>query len=273
MFDVHYNNKSVPHDFFCNEPMILAHRGASAYAPDHTLEALRLALEQGADAIEADVHLSRDGHPVLHHGGDLSENTEGSGPIGRYTLSELRGFDAGHRYSPDGGVSFPYRGTGQSILTLAEALEAFPDTRFNLDIKERRAAEPTRRIVEQRGAGDRVLLASWYSWQRAPAVRDWPGPRSATLDQMLAFMLLHWTRTDAFWGKRVDALQLPERHWGLRVVTPRLVERAHDLGMRVHIWTVDEEADMERLLEWGIDGIVTKRPDTAARARERHLGK
>jgi glycerophosphoryl diester phosphodiesterase len=104
-------------------------------------------------------------------------------------------------------------------------------------------------------------------------MRDWTGPRSATLDQMLAFMLLHWTRTDGFWGARVDALQIPERHWGLRVVTPRLVQRAHALEIRVHIWTVDEEADMERLLEWGVDGIVTKRPDTAARARERHLGK
>jgi glycerophosphoryl diester phosphodiesterase len=259
--------------FFCNEPMILAHRGASAYAPDHTLEALRIAFEQGADAIEADVHLSSDGHPVLHHGGDLSENTEASGPVGRYTLSELRSFDAGHRYSPDGGISFPYRGAGQSIITLAEALEVFPDARFNLDIKERRAAEPTRRLIDQQGARDRVLIASWYSWQRGPAMRDWPGPRSATLDQMLAFMLLHWTRTDGFWGKRVDALQIPERHWGLRVVTPRLVERAHALGMRVHIWTVDQEADMERLLEWGVDGIVTKRPDAAARARERHLGK
>ena len=253
--------------------MILAHRGASAYAPDHTLEALRMALKQGADAIEADVHLSRDGHPVLHHGGDLSENTEGSGPVGSYTLSELRGFDAGHRFSPDGGVSFPYRGTGQSILTLPEALQAFPNTRFNLDIKERRAAVPARRVIDELDARDRVLLASWYSWQRGPALRGWPGPRSATLDQMLAFMLLHWTRTDGLWGRRVDALQIPERHWGLRVVTPRLVERAHALGMLVHIWTVDREADMERLLEWGVDGIVTKRPDTATKARERHLGK
>lgn len=253
--------------------MILAHRGASAYAPDHTLEALRIALEQGADAIEADVHLSSDGHPVLHHGGDLSENTDGSGPVGRYSLSELRRFDAGHRYTPDGGLSFPYRGTGQSILTLAEVLNEFPNTRFNLDIKERRAAEPTRRVIDEHGAGDRVLIASWYSWQRAPALGDWKGPCSATLDQMLAFMLMHWTRTDGFWGKRVDALQLPERHWRLRVVTPRLIERAHSLGMRVHVWTVDQEADMERLLDWGVDGIVTKRPDTAARARERYLKK
>jgi glycerophosphoryl diester phosphodiesterase len=250
--------------------MILAHRGASAYAPDHTLEAMRIALEQGADAIEADVHLSRDGHPVLHHGGDLSENTEATGPVGRYTLSELRGFDAGYRFTSD-GETFPYRGTGQAVTTLAEALEAFPEARFNLDIKERRAAESTRRLIDEFGAGDRVLLASFYSWQRAPALRGYPGPRSITLDQMLAFMALYWTGLDGLWWKRVDALQIPEEYWGVRVVTPRLIERAHKRGLRVHVWTVDSESDMDRLLDWGVDGIITKKPDIGVRARTRHL--
>jgi glycerophosphoryl diester phosphodiesterase len=262
----------MPHTFFSNEPMILAHRGASAYAPDNTLEAIRTALDQGADAIEADIHLSKDGHPVLHHGGDLSENTEGLGAIGVHTLSELMDFDAGYRFSPDGGATYPFRGKGHQLTTLAEALQAFPEARFNLDIKERRAAEATRRLIDERGAGHRVLLASWYSWRRRPAIRGYAGPRSATLDQMLGFMILHWTRLDGLWGNWADALQIPERHWGLRVVTPRLVRRAHDLGIRVHIWTVDDEADMDRLLDWGVDGIVTKKPDMAVKARERHLG-
>lgn len=250
--------------------MVLAHRGASGYAPEHTLEALRIALEQGADAIEADVHLSSDGHPVLHHSGELSENTEGQGAVKRRTLDELRSFDAGYRWTPDGGATFPYRGQGHRILTLAEALQAFPDAKFNLDIKERRAALATRRLIDRHGAGERVLLASWYSWQRAPALRGYPGPRSITLDQALGFMLLHWARLDRLWGRRVDALQVPESHWGLRVVTPRLVERAHRLGMRIHVWTVDLESDMDRLLDWGVDGIITKKPDLAIRARTRH---
>ncbi len=251
--------------------MVLAHRGASGYAPEHTLEALRIALEQGADAIEADVHLSSDGHPVLHHSGELSENTDGQGPLKRHTLEELRSFDAGYRWSPDGGATFPFRGKGHQIVTLAEALEAFPNARLNLDIKERRAAVATRRLIDHHAAGERVLLASWYSWQRAPALRGYPGPRSITLDQALGFMLLHWARLDRLWGRRVDALQVPESHWGLRVVTPRLVQRAHRLGMRVHVWTVDHEPDMDRLLEWGVDGIITKKPDLAIKARARHI--
>ncbi|UCF21511.1 MAG: hypothetical protein JSU87_09045, partial [Gemmatimonadota bacterium] len=175
--------KSYP--YFTDKPMVLAHRGASGYAPDHTLAALQLAAEQGADGIEADVHLSRDGHPVLHHGGDLSENTDGHGPIRNYPLDQLREFDAGYRWSPDRGLTFPFRGRGQRITTLEEALRAFPRMRFNLDIKERRAAEATRRVIDQHGAGDRVLLAAWYSWRRRPALRAYPGPQSITLDQML----------------------------------------------------------------------------------------
>jgi glycerophosphoryl diester phosphodiesterase len=231
-----------------------------------------MAFEQGADAIEVDVHLSRDGHPVLHHGGDLSENTEGRGPVNEYTLDQLRQFDAGYLFSSDDGTSYPYRGKGQQITTLAEALTTFPQARFNLDVKERRAARPTRELIDRHGAGDRVLIASWYSWQRAPALRGYPGPCSITVDQMLPFLLLHWTRLDGLWDARIDAMQLPERHWGLRVVTPRLIERAHRLGMRVHVWTVDEEADMDRLLDWGVDGIITNKPDLAVKARERHLG-
>lgn len=262
----------MPHTFFSGEPLVMAHRGASGYAPEHTLDAIRLALEQGADAIEADVHLSRDGHPVLHHSGDLSENTDGRGPLNQYTLDELRSFDAGYRWSPDGGISFPYRGKGQRVMTLAETLEAFPEARFNLDIKERRVARATRRLIDEHGANDRVLLASWYSWQRAPALRGYSGPRSITMDQMLVFILLHWTRLDGLWGAKVDALQVPETHWGLRVVTPRLVERVHELGMRIHVWTVDSEADMDRLLGWGVDGIITKKPDLAVKARTRLHG-
>jgi len=259
----------VTHPYFSGEPLVLAHRGASAHAPDHTMAALRLALEQGADSIECDVHATRDGHPVLHHGGDLSENTDGAGPVSAYALAELRRFDAGHQFTVDGGQTFPFRGQGHRIVTLAEALAAFPDTRFNIDIKERRAAVPARRVIDEHDAADRVLLASFYSWHRAPALRDYPGPRSITLDQMLPFMLLHWSRLDRLWPIPLDAMQIPERYRGMRLVTPRLIQRAQALGMRVHVWTVDDEADMRRLLGWGVDGIVTKKPGLAVAIRDR----
>jgi glycerophosphoryl diester phosphodiesterase len=262
-----------PHPYFAGEPLVLAHRGASGYAPDHTARALELAIQQGADAIEADLHLSRDGHPVLHHSGELSENTDASGPLEARTLDELRRLDAGYRFTPDGGASFPHRGEGHRIITLAEALELLPDTRFNIDIKVRRAAVPAREVIDRHRAGERVLLASWYSWQRSRALAGYPGPCSATMDQIFGFMLLYWARLDALWRARIEAFQLPETHWGMRVITRRLIRHAHRLGIRVHVWTVDDEADMDRLLGWGVDGIITKKPDLAVRARARALGR
>ncbi len=112
-----------------------------------------------------------------------------------------------------------------------------------------------------------MLLAGWYSWRRNPAGRGYAGPTSVALDEMLPFMILHWLRLDALWAPAVDAFQIPERHHGLRVVTPRLIRRAHRHGIRVHVWTVDDPDDMRRLLDWGADGLVTNRPDVAVRVR------
>ncbi len=223
--------------------------------------------------IEVDVHATRDGHPVLQHSGELSETTDGSGPIHRYTLAELQKLDAGYVWSPDGGRTHPFRGKGERIPTLAEVLRAFPEARINIDVKERRAARPTRRVIDEHGAAERVLLAAWFSWRRSPALRDYPGPRSVTMDQMLAYMPLFWTRTDSLWRPPVDAFQLPERRFGLRVVSPRLIRSAHRNGIRVHVWTVDDPKDMLRLLGWGADGIVTRRPDVAVEARKRYLSR
>lgn len=253
------------------EPLVLAHRGASADAPENTLEAYRLALDHGADVIEVDSHMTLDGVPVLHHSGDLSENTDGVGPIHELDLGQVQRYDAGYLWSADAGLSHPFRGKGVRIPTLARALTEFPKARFNIDIKDRRAARAVRRVIDDHGAADRVLLASWFSWRRAPGLRGYPGPRSATLDQTLAFMLLFWSRIDSLWRPPVDAFQVPERHFGLRVVSPRFIERAHLARLRVHVWTVDDEVDMERLFHWGVDGIVTKRPQVAVTVRQRYL--
>lgn len=209
----------------------------------------------------------------MHHSGDLSENTEGRGPIRRFTLSEIQELDAGYTWSSDGGRTQEYRGKGERVCTLDQMLETFPDARFNLEIKDGRAARATRRVIDRHNAHQRVLLASWYSWRRAPALSGYSGPRSVTSDQMAAYIFLVWTRTDRLWQPPVDVLQIPESYYGIRLVTPRMIRRAHGHGLRVHIWTVDREPDMDRLLDWGVDGIVTKRPDVAVRARARYLGR
>jgi len=127
----------VRHPFFdLPRPIPVGHRGASGERPENTLPAFERALAQGARILETDVHPTRDGVAVIFHDGELDRTTDGFGPIAARTLAELKELDAGYRFSPDGGASFPCRGRGTTIPTLAEAFAAFPDARFNIEVKE-----------------------------------------------------------------------------------------------------------------------------------------
>src|SRR5919112_3910522 len=117
-------------------PVNLAHRGASALAPENTIEAFRLAVEDGAGGLELDVHMTRDGHIVVIHDAAVDRTTNGSGAVSQMTFDELRTFDAGYDFSPDGGPTRPYRGRGVRVPTLGEVLEAFPGVAVNIDLKD-----------------------------------------------------------------------------------------------------------------------------------------
>src|SRR5918998_1323473 len=116
-------------------PVNLAHRGASALAPENTIEAFRLAVEAGAGGLELDVHVTRDGHIVVIHDATVDRTTNGTGAVSEMTLEELRRLDAGHNFSPDGGPTRPYRGRGVRVPTLREVLREFPGVAVNIDIK------------------------------------------------------------------------------------------------------------------------------------------
>src|SRR5918994_4145382 len=116
------NNRTVRGEW----PVNLAHRGASALAPENTLEAFRMAVEAGAGGLELDVHLTRDGHVVVIHDETVDRTTGGTGAVAEMTLDELRGLDAGHDFSPDGGSTLPYRDRNVLVPTLAEVLREFP---------------------------------------------------------------------------------------------------------------------------------------------------
>src|SRR5215208_4358914 len=116
-------------------PLNLAHRGASALAPENTFEAFRLAVEDGAGGLELDVHMTRDGHIVVIHDATVDRTTNGSGAVSEMTLDELRRLDAGYNFSPDGGPTRPYRGRGIRVPTFGEVLEEFPRVAVNIEIK------------------------------------------------------------------------------------------------------------------------------------------
>lgn len=250
--------------YLAGAPLLIAHRGGSALAPENTLEAFRQAVDWwGSDILELDVQPTRDGEAVVLHDSVVDRTTDGTGPAGALALAEIRALDAGYRYSPDGGRSFPWRGKEVRIPTLTEVLEAFPTSRINVEIKDARVAARAREVVEAARAERRVLLAAGRRRDRL-AAGDYPGSTSAAEEELRTFYILHRLRLARLYRPSVDAFQLPFRHEGRVIPTPDFVRDAHRLNLAVHVWTVDEVEDMRLLLRSGVDGIVTDRPDRLA---------
>jgi glycerophosphoryl diester phosphodiesterase len=256
----------VTHPFFdVPRPTVIGHRGAAGEAPENTLVSFERALAGGAAILESDVHLSRDGAPVLIHDDVVDRNSDGSGRVAALTLDQLRRLDAGHRFTPDGGRSYPFRGRGHRIPTLQEALDAFPAARFNLELKE-----PTPGIVERClevvvgsgresrtlvTAGDDALMADLRARIGA---RSLAVAQGASAGDVLAFVRSALDGTAPKAGPM--ALQVPARFGDRPLVTPAFVAHAHAHGLFVHVWTVNEPGEMRRLIDLGVDGIVTDYP-------------
>jgi glycerophosphoryl diester phosphodiesterase len=249
-------------------PLVFAHRGGCALGPENTIAAFDLGVATGADGIELDVHLSSDGVPVVHHDATLDRTTAASGAVAARTARELGGIDAGFRFD-DGRGTFPFRGQGIGIPTLADVLARYPNHRIAIEMKVDSAAmgEAVAREVRRAGAVDRVCAAG-YGRRSAEAAR-------AALPEMACSachpeVRLAVYRTLARWpvrNVRYGGYQVPELNGRTRIVSPRFVRDAHAANLKVQVWTVDVEADMERLLGWGVDGLITNHPDLAVRVR------
>lgn len=254
-------------------PLLIAHRGGAALAPENTLVAFERAVEVwGAEMIELDVHATADGHCVVIHDPTVDRTTDGTGAVSAMTLSELRRLDAGYRFTPDGGRSFPFRGLGIRIPTIEEVLEALPTTRLTVEVKVGAAQDPLFAALERAGATDRVLVAAESEGART-RFGAYPGAVSLSARQMRRFYYLHRLRLDWAWAPRAVAAQIPETWNGRRVVTPELIRGLHRHGIAVHVWTVNEVDAMRRLLDWGVDGIVTDRPDLLGDLLAERLGR
>ncbi|MBO1741076.1 glycerophosphodiester phosphodiesterase family protein [Leifsonia sp. TF02-11] len=231
-------------------PRIIAHRGLAIDAPENTLLAFLKALSAGATHLETDVHCSADGVAVISHDPDLSRVAGRSIRVEQLTMPELRRISLGH---------------GQSLPSLAEALDAFPEARFNIDIKDERAAAPTAAAILAARATDRVLLTSFSAARRTAAAAALSGvavsPSVSEFVPALVGAKLGLRALTARTLRPFAAVQIPERRGPLRLVTPRTVRAVHRAGAELHVWTVDEVDAMTRLLDLGVDGIVTNRCD------------
>jgi glycerophosphoryl diester phosphodiesterase len=218
-----------------------------------------------APYLELDVRMTRDGHLVVIHDRTVDRTTDGSGPVDRMTLEEIRRLDAGYRFRPEGRGDYPFRGKGIRIPTLKEVLEAFPEAFLNIEIKQDdpRLDEALAEVLVTSHALERVLLASADGWI-LKRIRERLGGRVATgISREEGLKLAPWILFGRGDPPRVEgqALQIPRTLKGWDFLTQERVERAHRLGIEVHVWTVNEPEEMERLLEMGVDGIMTDYPD------------
>jgi glycerophosphoryl diester phosphodiesterase len=261
----------VAHPYFdLATPIVIGHRGYAAEVPENTLASFQAGLEAGAEILESDVHLTRDGIPVLIHDAEVDRVSDGSGRVAAHTLAELKRLDAGYRFCRAGERSHPYRGRDLRIPALHEAFEAFPDVRFNLELKEDvpGIVERTVELVAASGreartlltAGDDTLMEKLHRRLDAEAVET---ARGASAGDVVAFVRAAAEGVAPPPGPM--ALQVPAEFGGRALVTPEFVSHAHAHGLHVHVWTIDEAEDMNRLLDLGVDGLVTNQPARLAR--------
>jgi glycerophosphoryl diester phosphodiesterase len=257
--------------FDLTRPRVYAHRGGCALGPENTLPAFDLGLAAGADGLELDVRLSSDGVPVVIHDATLDRTTDATGPVRARSADELARVDAGCRFlSQQQTHSFAQMGIG--VPTLAEVLHRYPATPIIVELKVDTEDGGVRvaDVVRAADAQDRVCLAGAGSRSARGARRTAGAAASACRGEVRWGLYRSWVgwpvRSVAYGG-----YQVPEHAGRLRVASPRFVRHAHAAGLAVEVWTVDDADDMARLLGWGVDGLITNRPDLAVSVRDRFL--
>jgi glycerophosphoryl diester phosphodiesterase len=236
-------------------PRVIAHRGFAVSAPENTALAFEQALALGITHLETDVRATRDGIPVLWHDETLDRIGGIAAYIAELSLAELRSIDLGN---------------GQRIVTLAEALAAFPHACFNIDVKSVDAADASAAVILAAGAADRVLVTSFSQARRLRALQTLTDvATSASAPRLVVAVLAARVGMTAVTRRAlrgVDAVQMPVRILGVSTTTRSMIRRLHTAVREVHIWTINDEAEMRRLFAAGVDGIVTDRADLALRA-------
>lgn len=250
------------------QPAVFAHRGGAGLWPENTLFAFRQAWAMGVDVLEMDVHITRDGHVVVIHDESVDRTTNGSGLVRDFSLAELQALDAGYWFTPDGGTTYPYRGKGIRIPTLEEVFDAFPDARFNIEVKpnDPAAASIVAKVIKRKGVEDRVIVGSFHHEVVQALRKELPHVATfASRQEIMSFWIFQTLRLPRAWRPVPDTLQVPLTYRfsgrNVTVVTPRFVRAAHSLGVRVDVWTINDPDEMARLLDMGVDGIMTDYPD------------
>ncbi|MEX2178081.1 MAG: glycerophosphodiester phosphodiesterase family protein [Gemmatimonadaceae bacterium] len=243
-----------------NARLVVAHRGNAVRAPENTIDALREAVDLGADALEFDVRMTRDGVPVLLHDAELDRTTDRRGRLSDWSLADVQELNAGAR--------FPHRaGAPARIPSLEEVLDTFRDLPLIIEVKELAAVDATERLIRRFGAQEHVVVGSLEADVSARFYRSGLACCASVTDAMrlLPVALLGWTPSrPAF-----QVLSLTPRYYGAPVPIARMVAAARRAGIATHVWTVNDPAEALRLWEAGVAGILTDDPQAILGARRR----
>ena len=243
--------------------LVIAHRGGRSLGPENTVYTFKRAVELGTDVLEMDLQTTADGALVILHDREVDRTTNGRGAVDSFTLSELKKLDAGYRWSSDNSGSFPLRNKEITIPTLSEVFKAFPDSRMNIEIKSSQVntIQDFCRTIRDHGMSEKVMVACFDAGKLGEFRSVCPEVATSTgASEAVVFYWLQMARLESAYSPSAQALQIPEAYRENRVATPRFLDAAHGRNMRVHVWTVNDSESMQRLIELGVDGIMTDYP-------------
>jgi len=236
-----------------------AHRGSCELWPENTLHAFEKAGHYNCRHIETDIRLSRDGEIVIFHDETLERTTNGTGKISDKDWKELQQLDAAYNFNPQ--ANFPLRSKGIRIPSLQEAMETFPQMKFNLDLKQAGMEKAVAQLIERNNYHDRVCLASFHGRRIRRCRKMLSKPVEISSGSVGAVFYWFASRIGISLSPDISASQVPLRQWNLTFADQKFIQAAHRAGIQVHVWVVNEPGDMQRLIGQGADGIVTDRID------------
>ncbi len=248
-------------------PLTFAHRGGAALWPENTLPAFAGAVELGVSHIETDLRVTRDQALVLFHDARVERTTNGTGFVAELTLEQLKALDAGYHFSPAAG-GHPARGRGIQVPTFEELVALAPRARFNVEIKESGPdTAPLPQLlwdfIQRHELQDRIVVAAEKHplIQRFRRLSSGRVATSASRRECLKFWLASRLGLARALNCPYQALQVPVSVGSMRFLTPRLLDAARQRGIAVHVWTIDDVTEMQRLLGMDVDGLMSDRPD------------
>jgi len=263
------NPRTPDTNYYNNSPstLVMAHQGGDGVWPGDTMYAFAHAVEIGADVLEMDAHITKDGNIVLMHDEAVDRTTDGSGLIEDLTLAEIKKLDAAYDWSIDDGQTFPFRGQGVDVPTLDELFEGFPQIRYVIEIKltTNPIDKPLCDLIRSHGMQDKVIVASFHDEAMTNFRTTCPEvATSASRGEVTRIVLLGKVFLSGLVTPHYQTIQPPfdpEDSLNIPIMTKRFIRESHAKNIHVEPWTVNDPELMRQYIEWGVDGIITDRPD------------